>query len=545
MRVLILSSLLFLVPLTAFAAGDCDAELAEIDRRIATGTYPDMNVELARQMRNSLEQMCGMLDDSMRAQMMEGIEEVLPTMTPEEQRADKAAKKAAAVAARDERQSARPASAQPGTTSSAVPQTGRSIASGFVDRAEDMLHFWIWDWDEFDGKARVLYMTQPSRVQYGEPVWSRNIYVVEIGVDGKSTQRLITSKQAHENWTVALRRGRDEVILQRQTGGDGNPTTLERWSVAGRKMLSSVTTPAPTFEYSDKVSWHHFATPTSDGNVMFVNAFEPQRGSFCAAWYKVSPEGRILGQGQLAMDGGSFSNLSPIAAGNGNAVLPVLLGTERHVTRRFGSTEVGAKVMHEMRLLTMRNDGSSSTSAVIGTMILPEITDLNGLAYSSELEHALMANRNIESLDIAPRSLPAMQPIGDAYLMLTKLVGDRSRPEPIHGHWLVWVDDERIEREVYLDPLAKELNIDFKLFDIAPSGDIVLYGNSQENTGTDYLVVLDQQGKPRSKTPVRQPKNGSIKALIADDAGAWLFGNGYPTDKFSHYRFWFERIELD
>jgi hypothetical protein len=536
--------LIALVPLPVFAQGNCDAELEEIDRRIASGNYPEMNVELAKQMRGSIAQMCGMLDPTLRAQMMEGIEEILPTKSEAEQRAEREAKRAAAESARAAREAEAAARKVPDSGADKLVASGRSVASGFVDRAEDMLHFWVWDWDVYRGNARVLYMTQPSRVQYGRPDWSRNIYVVEIGADGQTTQHLVASKQAHENWTVALRRGHDEVILQRETGGDGTPTTLERWSVPGKNRLSSVTTPAPTFEHSDKVSWHHFAAPTTDGNVMFIDAFEPERGRTTATWYEASPDGRIVGQGQLPMDGGGFSNLSAIATDAGGAMLPVMFATDKLVTQRFEGTEVSARVMQEMRLLTIADDSSSSTSAVVGTMILPEMSDIAAVAYASEIEHALMANRSIESYDIAPRSLPAAQSIDGGYIMLNRFVGDRSRAQPVHGHWLIWVGEERIEREVYLNPLAEDLRVDFKLFDIAPRGDIVLYGNSKDHTGTDYIVVLDAAGSPKATAAVKQPKNGSIKALIADDDGAWLFGNGYPSDEFSRYRFWSERIEL-
>lgn len=537
---------LVLLPLAALAHSDCDAELAEIDRRIATGSYPDMNVALAQQMRTSIEQMCPMLDTATRAQMMTSIEDILPTRSEEERRADKEAKRAAAKAAREARRTAKESNRVSTKVADSrvmtVPNAGHSVASGFVDRNEDMLHFWVWDWDVYKSKTRVLYMTQPSRVQYGRPDWTRNIYVVIVDANGRTTQRLITSKQAHEKWTVALRRHHDEVILQRQTGADGSSTTLERWSISHQKMISSVTTPLPTFEHADKASWHHFATATSDGNIMFVAAFEPARGKLSASWYKATPDGRVLGYGQLPMDGGAYTNLGAIATDSGGAAVPVLLATDRQVTRRFDKTEISAKVMKEMHLLSMDGNGSPNTSPVIATTILPEITDMAGMAYAAEIEHALMANRSIENLDIAPRSLPAMQSLNGGYLILTKFVGDRRRPEPVHGHWLVWVGKERIEREVYLNPLAEALNITIKMFDTAPNGDIILYGDSKQHTGTDYIVVLDSAGTPKSKVPAKQPNNGSIKALIAEDNGVWLIGNGYPTDEFSRYRLWFERI---
>jgi hypothetical protein len=504
MRSTLILTILVLTPVPVIAQTECDAEIAEIDRRIATGNYDEMNVELARQMRNSLQQMCGMLDDSMRAQIMEGVEDVLPTRTEDEKRAIREEKRASAEASREARKAAEASQSMPDSGLNGITPSGHSLASGFVDRDEDMLHFWVWDWDVFQGKARVLYMTQPSRVQYGQPDWTRNVYVVEITPDGRSTQHLITQKQAHERWTVALRRGHDEVILQRLTGQEGSPTTLERWSVSQRKQLSSVTTPVPSFTDSDKVFWHEFATPTSDGNVFFLSAFEPQRGQSSAAWYEASPNGEIVGHGTLPLAGGGFTNVGATLTADGGAALPFM------PTMEFPP---------EIRILTFDDSATSSRQSAV-------------------------VKGDIESYDIAPRTLPAMHSAGNKMIVLTKVTTDRGLQKPVHGHWLVWVGNERIEREVYLNPLAEELNINIKLFGTAPNGDIALYGDSKEQSGNDYLVILDPSGKPKSTAVVRQPKNGSIKALIADDDGVWVLGNGYPTDEFSRFRFWSERINF-
>jgi hypothetical protein len=504
MKRLLAVSILALAPLHALAQDDCDEEIAEIDRRIATGNYTDMNVELARQMRHSLQQMCGMLDESMRAEFMEGIEDLLPTRTEAEQRAVREEKRAAANASREARKAAKASQSIPDSGLAGIAPSGRSLASGFVDRDEDMLHFWTWDWDVYRGKARVLYMTQPARQQYGRPDWSRNIYVVEIDAAGKASQRLVTSKQARERWTVALRRGHDEVLLQRQTGGDGTPTTLERWSVSQGKQLSSVTTPTPSFPNSEKVSWHEFSTPTADGNVFFLSGFEPERGQTSAAWYEASPAGNVVGHGTLPLAGGGFTNVGATLTKDGGAAIPFM-------------ASVGFSP--EIRILTISDNASASRQSAI-------------------------VKGTVASYDIAPRTLPAMHSAGDEMIVLTKVIADRGLQIPVHGHWLVWARGDHIAREVYLNPMAEELGIDFKFFDVAPNGDIVLYGSSKAYRGTDYIVVLAPDGKPKSTANVRRPKNGSIKALIADDEGAWLFGHGYPTDEFSRFRFWSEQIEF-
>ena len=502
MKAVLALSILFLVPLHALAQADCDGEIAEIDRRIATGNYAEINVELARQLRDSLRQMCGMLDASMREQMMESIEEVLPTRTESEARAIREQKRAEAKAAQDARKAAEASREVLDSGLSGVTVSGKSLGSGFVDRGEDMLHFWIWDWDIHRGNARILYMTHPARQQYSEPDWTRNLYVVEITPGGRSTQHLVTSKQAHEGWTAALRRGHDAVILQRLAGQEGSPTTLELWSVSQQKQLSSAPTPVPSFTHSDKVFWHAFSTPTSDGNVFFMNAFEPQRGQLSTVWYEASPGGQVVGHGTRPLPSGGFTNLGSTLTADGGAALPII-------------SSVGFPP--EIRILTIGDDASSSRQSAI-------------------------VKGDIASYDIVARNLPVMHSAGDQTVVLTRVTADRGLQQPVHGPWLIWLSDDQVAREVYLQPLAEDLNIDIRFLDLAPNGDIVLYGNSKEHTGADYVVVLDPQGKPKSTTTVQQPKNGSVQALIADDQGAWLFGNGYPTDEFSRFRFWSERI---
>ena len=506
MNRILIPALSCLIPAGAFAQADCSEQLAEIDRRIASGNYPDYNVQLAQTMRDSMAQMCGMFDEQMLEQMMDGFEDVLPVKGEEEKLAERKAKKKLAEesrAARKEAEAARER-ARPSSGLENVTRSGRSVASGFINRDEDMLHFWTWDWDVYEGKARILYMTQPARQQYSQPNWTRNIYVVESTPGGRSTQHLITSKQAHERWTVALRRGHDEVIVQRLVGQEGSPTTLERWSVSQRKQLSSVTTPIPSFTHSDKVFWPQFMAPTTDGNVFFQSAFESQRGQSTAAWYEASPDGRVIGHGTLPLEGGGFTNLGAIWTQEGGAAIPFI---------------AAMNMFPEIRILTIAGDASSASQTVV-------------------------VKGDIESQDIPPRTLPAMRSISDGFIVLTKVVADRNLPIPEHGHWLVWVGGDRIEREVYLNPLAEDLNINIRMFDVAKNGDIVLYGDSKEHAGTDYVVVLDTKGSPKATAAVRQPKNGKIEAIVADDSGVWLFGHGYPTDEFSRFRFWSERIEF-
>ena len=128
-------AILIVFPATAFAQTDCSEELAEIDRRIDSGNYPEMNVQLAKTMRDSLAGMCGMLDEATLAHIMDGIEEALPVKTEEEKLAERktkgeiaAASRAARKEAEAEREHARPSSGLENVT-----RSGRSVASGFIN----------------------------------------------------------------------------------------------------------------------------------------------------------------------------------------------------------------------------------------------------------------------------------------------------------------------------------------------------------------------------------------------------------------------------
>jgi hypothetical protein len=543
-RVLCVAIGLGLIPVGAQAQGDCGKELAEIDRRLESGKYAETNVQIAKGIRDSLAGMCSMMDEATLAQMMEGIEEVLPTRTDEEQRAIKEAKSAVAEASREARKAAEASRSGPGSGIGGVDGSGASVASGFVNRSEDMLRLWIWDWDIYNGNARVLYETLPSRTQLGRPDWRTWVYVVEISPNGKTTQRVITSKQAHENSALALRRGHDEVLLQRRVGAEGTPTTLERWSIPDTTLLSSVPTPVVSIPQRDKMNWMPFRGPTSDGNVLFVSAYSPQPNQSVAAWYEASPNGTALGQGTLPIDGGGFTNLDLVRTRNGGGALPLMFDADEDIVRHYGSATVAATIINETRLLIIGDDGSAHRSPVIGRFMMPTQVDMGSMQFAGELEHEFMADRSIVELAVGPRAIPMIQPVGDGYVILTQVTADRSRAESVHGYWLVWVGHERAEREFYINPLAEDLNVSFTTFTTTDDGEIVLYGNSNKHNGTDYVVLLGKEGSPRATAAAHQPKNGKIEGMLADGSGVWLFGQGYPTDEFSRFRFWFERIEF-
>lgn len=236
---------LSVLPLQAMAQADCSKEIAEIEARMDSGNYPAYNVDMARQMLTSLAPMCGMMDESMKAEFLESFESVLPTKSEEERTAERRARSAEAKAARETRKRAALEAERNKPPVSPVllaAPTARSVASNLYERDDIMHQFWTWDWDTYEGNLRVLYSTFPSRTQYSLPDWKFHVYVAEMTPGGEITHRLITSKQVNDNFGLALRRGYDEVLFHRKiyAPAQGGPATMERWSIPSQRMLSSV-----------------------------------------------------------------------------------------------------------------------------------------------------------------------------------------------------------------------------------------------------------------------------------------------------------------
>ena len=552
----------------AASQAECENLLNDVDARIASGKYPAYNVQLAKQLREQMTALCPMLPDDMLASMMDGFEELLPTLSEEQRRGERMARRDAETARRsDSRKDAIPPAPAPAALANAV-KAGKSVAAAFVDRSEDMLHFWIRDWDTYRGNARILYTTQPSRQQLGRPDWQLYVYVVEITPAGEVTKHLVRSRQAHDHAALALRRGHDEVLFQRGPDEANGPTRLERWSISGRSQLSSVPTPNAAWPNNERGDWKPFRLATSDGNVLFFSGFSRGGEPPVIAWFEASPDGRVLGQGSLHPEGESMGSAGFVRTANGAGAVSLLVSSESPdgiqgsvespITLERDGVEVRSTVSAEKRILTISGEArSASQSPAIERMLMvthnvregsgtsPQLAMRNQqvmFELTEELERRYRGNLSTLSLDPGGQTVEMIQPIGEGYGVLTSAVADRSAQPPIHGPWFLWVGRDRIEREVYLNPLAEALKVRLLAFTVTPDNEIVLYGDSEEHRGTDYLIKLDAQGSVKYYAPVKQPENGKISGIIADETGTWLFGNGHPGSQFTYYRLWVERI---
>jgi hypothetical protein len=535
-------------------AADCSAEIAEIERRVSTGDYPEQNVQIARQIQASLDQMCDYLDANAKAAMLEGLEELLPTKSEDERQAERDALRDAGDNAPGARVAASPA---------LPPPTARIVAARLVERDEDMLRLSIADWDAYRGKARVLYVTMPSRTQIGRPDWQVYVYVVEIGPDGSAVQHRVTGKQAMDNRAVALRRGHDEILFERATDDGDEASTLERWSIPDGRLLSSAPTPKPVWPDGEQWPWQPFRVATADGNVLFVANKKSRAGVSSIGWFEASADGKVRGMGSLDSAAADLAAMQffRTANGGGGAVVTIAArgdtGIPGPIDEATRGTMLRASVFSETRALVIADDaGSARESDALSRMLI-----WGGGAMSkpssgadtmrrqqelmrrrTELENEYHANRQIETVDVGMQSVPMIVPMRRGYGALATVSADRTLRPPVHGPYFLRIENGSVGEAAYLEPVAEALDVNFEILAVSPDDDAYVYGKPAGRNDGGYVVKLDAGGGVQGygRTAPHDEKAVTIEGMTADTSGVWLFGT--QTLAGTHQRFWFERL---
>jgi len=555
---------LLCAPALTYALDDCSTQLAEIDKRLESTDESATNIILAMQMRQTIEQMCFMLDEETMSKMLDGIDEVLKTdlgkMPP-----------ATAPVSEPAGATTKKSSARNGDRGSLIPPspTGRSLGARFIDRPEKMDMFAIWDLDVLDGNARVLYTSGPSLPQLGLPDWQQYVYVVEMTPDGAATQTMVTSKQAQDHAALALRRGYDEVHFQRGPAERGDPSTLELWSISGRERLSSAITPAPVWPDGDKWDWQPFRVATSDGNVLFSTskANKPDDRSLIA-WFEAKPNGDIAGQGSTVR-ADKVGEGAWVETDNGGGGLVIRLGANdmngietrlpMPIERQIAGRNIHAVVFGERRLLVTSDDARSfwesdaltRTLAWDGDLAVPQDLppmEINRQAFeqmaiTESVAIKVGASRNVVSFDVGYKRINMVKPIGDGYVALAKTTANRNLDPPVHGPYLLYMDTDEISREVYLNPLAEALNVDLKIMTVSPDDDVYVFGTTMGRGVDAYVIRVGKDGNADAYAKVTKTGNNHVESMIADNAGVWLFGQGTMEGRVAP-RLFVERIEF-
>jgi hypothetical protein len=561
-----------LVSSQGIAQDDCSAELAEIDRRIATGNYADYNVQMARTMQQGLAQMCSMMDASTRASMMEGIEDLLPTKTEEERQAERRARSAELKVEREARKATEAAEAQarrervsPVVSAAA---TGRRIAATLLNRGEVMYHTWTWDWDLHNGNLRVLYSSYPDRVQFALPDWSLNVYVAEMTPTGEVTHRHVASRQSSDHTALALRRGHDELLFERGPQERGGPSFLERWSISERRLLSSVNMEDFALAAGGE-DWGGpiYQVATSDGNLLYLatQGGEHNNPQGRLAWFKLSPEGRVLGSDTYRI-ADSVSPWAWVHSSNGGGGIVVnvmpLNGTQlatglRLPDDRDDFATMTASVSREKRLVVVDDQGKLAAQPIVIERDIFEMAESGHTAPQSlaEMQAAISgqfdwmealrkdfdANRNVEYMDVGPRRVEMIRETPSGYAALSRVVAERGHEPPIHGVYLVEFDHSGETKRIYLQPLADDLEVDIRAFAPAPGGGYYLYAFEHGLPDT-HVVLIDGDGNPQKRSQL--PTQGiTIEGIEADAKGVWLYGQAYIGKEPA--RLYLERVDFE
>jgi hypothetical protein len=563
------------LPYVATAQVDCSAEVSEIERRIATGNYPDQNVQMARQLQGSLGQMCAFMDEGTKAAMMEGLEELLPVKSEEQREAERRIKSAEAKAARDARKREEQDANKNKPPASAVllaASTAKLVADHLFDRGDMMYHTWTWDWDTYKGNLRILYSSFPDRTQFGLPDWKFHVYVAEMTPSGKTTHHLITSKHASDHFGLALRRGYDEVLFHRHVDGpeqDG-PAALERWSIAEPRMLSSVDI-TNLDSAIDSESWQPpmFRMATSDGNILYEtlrSGKDPDKRMHLG-WLKLSPDGHNLGSGTIADiednvgpwtwfhtsngGGGITVNISPVDSTD------LVSGLRLAADEASYGTGMSAHVVREKRALVIGADGKLDfMSAAIERDILPlgqanmpqatNLTDMQSQLRGQQqwLDGLLTrydANRSTSELSVGPRRVESISEAGNGYAYLARVTSNRSARPPIYGPYLVEFDKRGEQSRVRLQSLEEQLDIRLTMLAPASNNGFYLFGANQK-TGDSHLVLIDRNGQPLAHGRTTNDGGAIVEGMMADDSGAWLYGHEYRNKDRS--RVWIQRLDF-
>lgn len=567
----------------AIAQTDCSEEITEIDRRISTGNYSAQNVQIARQIQSTIRQMCPFLDERKRVAMRETIEGILPTMSEEERQAwqternarelaELPAQRAASAMLKAERDEKRRAAREAELNRPAVspvllsPPTGHSLAAQAVTHDDSMNQFWLWDWDVFEGRLRVLYSSFPNTAQFGLPDWQFYVYLTEITAAGEVTHRLITSKQQGDHAALMLRRGFDEILLQRQIDRPAEPAALERWSISDTRMLATVDITGRKFSL-DGAAWRSRSYPlaTSDGNILYIarRIGTRQDDRTRIGWFKFSPGGALLGSGTAPDIKDNFDIWSSFHTADGGAGLIINMmpiGGSRMITVP-GAPANGmmANVVSEKRALIVDAAGRLALTSIAierrlmpgGIPGIPSATPVaqvqspaqalqNMFEQTRLLETRLDANRATVYSDVGPHRLDALKETGRGYAFLTVVTSGSDVEPPVDGPYLVEFDAGGETNRIYLASIARQLGITLKTFVASPDGRFYLLGMHQ-SSGDSHVVLIDREGNPVARSRTSYDRPARIVDIVADAAGVWLVGQ---VGRDNGQNLWVERIEF-
>lgn len=428
---------------------------------------------------------------------------------------------------------------------------GASAEVRWIERPDDMAVLTVNDFDRLGDRVRILYSTMPSLQQgQADPEgWRSNVYLVEAHADGAVDQRRLASYHGYFT-KLLLRRGHDEVLVVRRPEKQGGPQNLEAWSARDGSVRSSVAAPVLPESNSARPADLTYAAPTSDGNLFVVTQFSHGPGNGIH-WYKLSPEGKVLGQGTYTLAGARINAAGRFAAHGGGVGLTVRLritrgseglttDIETPVERTVGGRTIEARVASETRMLISDGQGqrlwvSPALERQLmwgGQMQIAD--DLPGQERMRQLREQMRMTEETELELGARRTLlgigggVGVRRVPGGYGVLARVTANRRRKPPAHGPYYLEIgDDGTLQREVYLGPVAEAL--DAKLADLVADGDggLLLAGSRRvkQPRGHKTHVTRVTVAGELDWTALLEAPPRTLAGIARAGSASWVFGH--------------------
>ena len=453
-----------------------------------------------------------------------------------------------------------PAKAAPAPASEITLPASAAVSdllSTIITRDDPMFGVVIADWDLYKNTARVLFYSQPSRLQFNHPQRGRYVYVAEIGGDGAVQLHAFGKRKLEEIVTMALRRGFPEVIVQSIDPAGNLPAQLERWSIPERRKVAAADAPRLPWSGAKLGEQDLFSITSSDGNLLFVSA-QLQDEVQGVVWLESTPGGSVIGSGRYFSPGAKAMPTSVFHTNNGGAgiLLDVLAvddaGVETEletpVQVRMGSHTVTGVVGNERRLLVVDNDarGAWESPALDRTMMWLDINKLPAkapldelLQRTRELQQADVrygANHSVASTAVGARHVPAVVPLADGYAVLARNNNHDTEQQAHSGDWLFEYMMDGEVRKTYIEPISAKLDGRFSLLAASADGQLHAYA-------APAIVQFDSQRKPVAFTNLEIPPAAQLRTLLADSKGVWVIGVHYPSGR--NQSIWLARLNVD
>lgn len=531
------------------ARSACEDDLAALRDMREQSELSDRQVGMLESMLQSGRYLC---DSGQEAQVRKLVEQAGALLQAIEQ-------VPAQVEAASERAKRQRRSPEPDRPAQSVTTTGPERV---FDRPEDMFQYWFKDIDRHGAGIRVLYSTSPSLPQGRSGNWTVNVYLVEGSADGTFRQHRLYSKKAYEHTAMALRPGRDEVLVQRRLEDDGAPVTLELWSLPEGKVLSSTALPSP---FGGRFGWSDFRDTTLDGNVFFtVTTYDRNRRAGAgapestAAWFEFSPEGRVIGKGRRDLRNArqQIRHWFPAHTGGAGMTVHTFGQTERGLSDVLDESyayEIGGRgiegvVSGELRLAVTDADTSD---IVPGPALEREIRWIGEMSADRDLPVAEKMRQSQEQMAFmrrteaeagARRNVEVVKPIPGGYGALVRNLTNKDDPD--FGFHFIEVTTDGLRRDIPVEPLADRFDVKFENFAAAQDDVVYLFGRAGRKAEADArIVVLDGDADEARAISIDLPDGTAFDEILADESGLWIAGH-VMNDSLGAPALWLRYVPL-